>query len=272
MADPGASIHSTASVHPGAQVGPGVKIGPYSCIGEKVSIGKNTVLESHVVLTGWTSIGENCRFSPFSTVGTEPQDVSYTGEETRVRIGDNNVFREYTTVHRGTSRGRGETVIGNGNYFMAFSHVAHDCVVGNETILTHGATLGGHVTVEDFANISAFSAVHQFCRIGKFAFIGGYSVITQDVLPFSRVVGSRPTLLYGVNTVGLRRKGFSRERIRALKEMFRILFYSGLNTSQAVAKIEEAFPSGEDREEILGFIRASNRGLVKKISGPWNED
>lgn len=272
MPEKAVSVHPTATVHPGAELDSGVHIGPYVTVGEHASIGKNTVIEAHVSISGWTEIGKNCRFSPFSSIGGEPQDVTYKGEETWVRIGDGNIFREYVTVHRGTVNGRGETVIGERNYFMAFSHVAHDCIVGNETVFTHGATLGGHVVVEDFANVGAFSGVHQFCRIGKYAFIGGYSVITQDVLPFCRVAGSRPPLLYGLNAVGLRRQGFSRERLRALKEMFRIIFYSDLNTSQAVERISRDFPPGEDRDEILRFIKESKRGIVKKTSESWDQN
>ena len=187
-------------------------------------------------------------------------------------IGDDNIFREFLTVHRGTVKGRGETVIGNGNYFMAYSHVAHDCKVGDQTIFLHGATIGGHCDVDDFSTVGALSGVHQFCRIGKYAFIGGYSVITQDVLPYCRVAGGRPTLLYGLNANGLRRKGFSRERIQALKDMFKMIFYSNLNTTQAIEQIEKKFPPGEDRDEILRFIRDSKRGIVKKPSEKWDED
>ncbi len=266
------SIHPRAIVHPHARLESGVQIGPYSFIGENVFIKKNTVLEAHVYVVGKTEIGTNCRFSPFSSIGTEAQDVTYAGEETSVKIGNNNIFREFMTVHRGTVKGRRETVIGNDNYFMAYSHVAHDCIVGDQTIFLHGATPGGHVTIEDFSTVGACSGIHQYCRIGKYAYIGGYSVITQDVLPYSRVAGSRPPLLYGLNSVGLRRKGFSRERIKTLKDMFKIIFYSDLNTTQAVERIEREFPVSEDREEILRFIRDSKRGILKKATEEWKED
>ena len=173
---------------------------------------------------------------------------------------------------RSTVRGRGETVIGNDNYFMAYSHVAHDCIVGNKTVFLHAATLGGHVIVDDFSTVGALSGTHQFCRIGKHAFIGGDTVITQDVLPFCRVAGARPTLFYGLNAIGLRRQGFARERIKTLKDLFKIIFYSNLNTTQALEKIEKEFPPGEDRDEILRFIRDSKRGIVKKPSEKWNQD
>ncbi len=266
------SIHPKATVHPDARLEPGIQIGPYAFIGEQVSIAKNSVIDAHVYITGKTEIGANCRFSPFSSIGTAPQDLAYEGEETLVRIGKNNIFREFVTVHRGTVKGRGETLIGDSNYFMAYCHVGHDCIVGNETILTNGATLGGHVEVDDYSYISAFSGIHQFCRVGKYAFIGGYSVITQDVLPFCRVAGGRPPLLYGLNAIGLRRKGFPRERIKALKDMFNIIFYSDLNTSQAIEKIEKKFPSGDDRDEIICFIRESKRGIIKKASETWDEE
>ncbi len=272
MSDGEISVHPTASVHPRARLDSGVKIGPYVVIGENVSILKDTAIDAHVCITGRTEVGMKCRFSPFSSIGTEPQDVSYRGEETCVKIGNDNFFREFITIHRGTVKGRGETVIGNGNYFMAFSHVAHDCIVGGNTVFLHGATIGGHVDVDDFSTIGALSGIHQFCRIGKYAFIGGNTVVTQDVLPFCRVAGGRPTLLYGLNAIGLRRLGFSRERIMALKEMFKIIFYSNMNTSQAIEQIEKKFSPGTDRDEILSFIRSSRRGIVKKPSEKWEKN
>jgi len=265
-------IHPTATVHPKARLDQGVWIGPYSFIGEKVTIHKGTRIDAYVHIDGLTEIGESCHFSPFSCIGTEPQDMTYRGEETLVKIGDRNIFREAITVHRGTAKGGGKTLIGSNNYFMAYSHVAHDCLVGNETIFINGATLGGHVTVEDYAQVGAFSGVHQFCRVGKHAFIGGYSVITQDVLPFCRVAGMRPALLYGLNVIGLRRRGFPNERIRILKEIFKIFFYSGLNTTQALERIKEQFPPGEDRDEIINFVQSSQRGIIKKAPEQWNVD
>ena len=272
MSDREVSVHPKASVHPGARLGSGVKIGPYAVIDEEVTILQDTIIGAHVCLSGKTEIGKRCRFSPFSSIGGEPQDVSYKGEETCVKIGDDNIFREFLTVHRGTSNGRGETSIGEGNYFMAYSHVAHDCSVGNNTVFLHGATIGGHVVVDDFSTVGAMSGVHQFCRIGKYSFIGGNTVITQDVLPYCRVAGARPTLFYGLNSIGLRRQGFSRERIETLKDMFKIMFYSELNTAQALERIEKEFPQGEDRDEILRFVRASQRGIVKKPSDKWDKN
>jgi UDP-N-acetylglucosamine acyltransferase len=257
-------VHPTSTVHPKAQLGPGVWIGPQCVIGERVAIREKTRLEASVFIDGNTEIGEECRFSAFSVIGTAPQDVGYKEEETQTIIGSRNIFREFFTVNRGTIKGGGKTVIGSDNYFMAHSHVGHDCLVGSSTVFTHAGTLGGHVCVEDFATIGAFSAVHQFCRVGRHAFIGGFTVVTQDVLPFSRVAGMRPVLFYGLNAIGLRRHGFSRERINDLKNIFKVIFYSNLNTTQAIEKIKILFPPHEDREEIIRFIQSSARGIIKK--------
>jgi UDP-N-acetylglucosamine acyltransferase len=265
------AVHPTAVVFPGARLGEAVRVGPHSVVGEHVVVGPKTVLEANVYLGGWTTVGAENTFGPGGVVGTEPQDVGYRGEPTRVVIGDRNVFREYVTVHRATAKEDGLTQIGHGNYFMAFSHVAHDCRVGDETIFLHGATLGGHVRVGDFAIVGAMSAVHQFCRLGRFSFMGGGSMVTLDVAPFSRVAGQRPTRYLGLNSVGLRRRGFSRERIAALKDMFRLLFEADLNTSQALARIEAEIPASEDREELVSFVRSSKRGVVKKAAA-WDAD
>jgi len=262
-------IHPTAVVHPGARLAPDVAVGPGCVIGEHVRVGPKTVFEANVFVGGWTEIGSDNRFFPGGVIGTEPQDVGYKGEPTKVVIGDRNVFREYVTVHRATTKEELLTRIGDDNYFMAFSHVAHDCRVGDGTIFLHGATLGGHVRVDDQALIGALSAVHQYCRVGRLSFMGGGSMVAQDVVPFCRVAGQRPTRMLGLNSVGLRRNGFSRERIAALKEMFRLLFFAGLNTSQALVRIEAEFPPSEDREELASFVRASKRGYVKKAGG-WD--
>ena len=265
-------IHPAASVHPAAQLDAGVSIGPYCVVGEKVKIGCNSRLDSHVSITGLTEIGADCVFSPFSSIGTEPQDVGFKGEDNIVRIGDENIFREFVTIHKGTAKGGGQTVIGNKNYFMAYTHIAHDCRIGNETVLTNGATLGGHVEVEDYAILSAFCGVHQFCRIGRFAYIGGFSVITQDVPPFCRVAGMRPVLIYGSNAIGLRRRGIPNDRIRAVRDMIKILFYSNLNTSQAIDKIEKTCAPVPEKEELLRFVRSSKRGIIKKAAEKWESD
>jgi UDP-N-acetylglucosamine acyltransferase len=265
----GVTIHPTASVHPRAELEAGVWIGPGCVVGEHVRIGRATRLEAHVVVDGWTTIGAENVFSPYSAIGGPPQDVGYQNDETRVVIGDRNVFREFITVNRATTKDERVTTVGDDGYFMAYAHIAHDCRVGNGVILTNGATLGGHVRIGDRANISAFVGIHQFSRIGRFAFVGGYSVLTQDVLPFAKVVGQRPPRVFGMNIVGLRRNGFNKERMAAIKQIFGLLFYSGLNTTQAVESIRAECPPGDDREEILAFIAASKRGLVKKTAETW---
>jgi len=262
-------IHPSAIVHPGSRLDRGVHVGPFSIIGENVTVGKNTRFEAHVYVEGNTTIGEDCRFFPYAMVGTEPQDVGYKEEQTFLKVGDRNIFREFITLHRGTKKGGGKTSVGNDNYFMAYTHVAHDCQVGHGTVFGNAASLAGHVAVEDFTYIGPFSGIHQFCRVGKYAFVGGYSVCTQDVLPFCRVAGDRPTLLYGMNSVGLRRREFSKERVNGIKGMLKILLYSDLNTSQALSAIKENYPSGEDRDELIRFIESSKRGFVKKATEKW---
>ncbi len=265
-------VHPTSVVHPSARIGESVWIGPHCVVGERAVIGSHTRLEGNIQILGKTEIGQSCRFSAFSVIGGEPQDVGYRQEETEVRIGDRNVFREFITVHRGTVKGGGLTAIGDDGYFMAYSHIAHDCRVGNGVIFTNGSTLGGHCSVGDYAMLSAFVGVHQFSRIGTFAYIGGYTVITHDVVPFAKVAGMRPVLLYGLNAVGLRRRGFSKERIQTLKQIFKILFYSDLNTQQALEEIQDKIPPGEDRDEVIRFIQASKRGIIKKPSGTWDAE
>jgi len=265
-------VHPSAIVHSNAQLASGVSIGPFSIIGENVTVGKNTRFDAHTFIDGHTNIGEDCHFFPYTMIGTEPQDVGYKKEETFLRIGDRNLFREFCTIHRGTVKGGGKTVIGNDNYFMAYAHVAHDCSVGNEIVFLNAASLAGHVVVDDFSTVGPFSGIHQICRVGKYSFIGGYSVCTQDVVPFCRVAGDRPTLLYGTNSVGLRRRGFSRDRVKAIKEMLKILLYSDLNTNQALTEIKSKFSPGEDRDEIINFVESSKRGFVKKAGEKWERD
>jgi UDP-N-acetylglucosamine acyltransferase len=214
------------------------------------------------VIEGPVKIGKNCRFFPFASIGQVPQDLKFHGERTELLIGDNNVFREFVTFHRGTTGGGGKTVVGNNNFFMAYTHVAHDCIIGNSVILANAATLAGHVTVEDFSHVGAFSGIHQFCRVGKHGFIGGYSVITKDVLPFSKTVGNRARC-YGVNSLGLRRKGFDTARIGEIRHAFRLLLQSKLNTSQALEVIEKELPKTEDILMLVDFIHQSTRGIIK---------
>lgn len=272
MGHPEVYIHPSAAVHPKAQLDSSVWVGPYSVVGEKVTIHKNTRLMANVFIDGRTEIGSSCLFFPFSVIGTDPQDVGYKEEETLVKIGDRNKFREFLTIHRATAKGGGITSIGSDNYFMAYAHIGHDCQIGNNVILTNNATLGGHCVVEDFSYLSGFVGVHQFCRIGKYAFVGGFTVVTQDVVPFCKIAGMRPVLFYGMNSVGLRRRGFSADRIRMIKEMFKVLFYSDLNTSQAAERIRSEIPTGEDRDGLLAFIQSSKRGIIKKASASWEDE
>jgi len=254
-----AGIHPTAIVHPNAQIGAGTVIGPYVTIGERVRIGRDCRIGASCVIEGVTEIGDGNEIFPMTSIGLVPQDLKFGGEPTRVVIGERNVIREFVTIHRGTAGGGGLTSIGNHNLLMAYTHVAHDCHIGNETIFGNAATLAGHVEVQDYANVGAFSGVHQFCRVGKYAFIGGYSVVTKDALPFAKTVGNRARI-YGINTIGLIRRGFSQDTIAKLRRAHRILLHS--NTSRAVAQIERdpGLQSPEVRY-VVDFIRSSKRGV-----------
>ena len=256
------SIDRTAIVSPGAGLGEGTTVGPYAVIGDGVVLGEGCRVGAHAALSGPFTAGRGCRFFPFVSIGTDPQDLKYEGETTDLIIGEENTFREFVTINRGTTGGGGVTRIGSRNFFMAYAHVAHDCLVGDGTIFGNAATLAGHVRVEDFANVGAFSGVHQFCRLGKHAFIGGYSVITQDALPFVKSVGNRAEA-YGINTVGLERNGFTESAITSLKRAYRILFQSGLNTSQALERIETEIRDSEEVSYLVEFIRTSERGVIK---------
>jgi UDP-N-acetylglucosamine acyltransferase len=249
-------------VSPEAELDSQVFVGPWCRIGPGVRIGQASRLDSHVVLEGPAEIGPDNRFFPFATIGLDPQDLKYAGEKTFLRVGAGNTFREYVNVHRGTASGTGETRIGDRNLLMVYVHVAHDCVIGSDNILANAATLAGHVTIGDHATIGAFSGVHQFCRIGSHGFVGGYSVVTKDVLPFSKTVSRRDTRAYGVNTIGLRRKGFSPEQITSVERAFRLLTRSGRNVSQAVEAIREELDSAESRL-VIDFIEGSQRGVYR---------
>jgi UDP-N-acetylglucosamine acyltransferase len=257
-----ARIDPTARVSPSADLADDVTVEAYAVIGEGVVVGPGCSVGAHSVLKGPARIGKGCRIFPFSSIGSDPQDLKFKGEATRLEIGSDNTFREFVTVNRGTVQGGWVTSIGSSNLFMAYTHIAHDCVVGSHTVFANAATLGGHVTVEDHAVVGAFSGVHQYCRIGRYAFIGGYSVVTQDALPFVKTVGNRAKT-YGINTIGLERKGFAPEAIRALKSSYRILVNSKLNTSQAMERIEAELAHHEDCRYLISFIRSSERGIVK---------
>jgi UDP-N-acetylglucosamine acyltransferase len=257
-------IHPTALIHPQAELEEGVRVGPYSIIGPGVRVCRDTQFDSHAVVEGPTTIGRGCRFFAFASVGQIPQDLKFQGERTELQIGDNNVFREFVTLHRGTRGGGTKTVIGNDNFFMAYVHIAHDCRIGNSIIMGNAATLAGHVVIDDHSSIGAFSGIHQFCRVGRHAFVGGYSVITMDVLPYSKTVGSRTLArCYGPNHVGLQRKGMDPETIRVLKDCFRLLLQSKLNTSQALDAMRKEVPQIEEVAYLLDFIAASRRGIIK---------
>jgi UDP-N-acetylglucosamine acyltransferase len=258
-----AFIDPSAHVHPSAVVGEGSIVGPNAVIGPDVTIGKRCQIGASVVIDGWTEIGDDTRVYPMASMGLAPQDLKYRGERTKLTVGRKNIFREFVTINRGTHGGGGETAIGDDNLFMAYVHVAHDCHVGSHTIFGPHATLGGHVQVEDFANISAGSAVHQFCRVGRHAFIGGYSVVTKDALPFGRTIGSRPARIFGVNTIGLSRRGFTPAAIVQLRHAFRYLLQSKLNTTRALATIEQdASLKADEVRYLVDFIRHSQRGVI----------
>ena len=264
-------IDPKAQVEKGAAIEDGVEIGAFSFIGENVKIRKNTKISPHVLITGHTTIGENNSIYSFTTIGTPPQDIGYKEEPHKVVIGNNNIIREYTSINIGTTKGGGITTIGDNNYFMAYSHIAHDCQIGNNVIMTNAATLGGHTIVEDFAILSAFVGVHQFARIGRFSFLGGYAVITQDVPPFARVVGARPAYIVDVNSIGMRRNGISGETVNIIKEAYKILFRSGLNTTEALLKIENELGEDKELKHLVNFIKQSKRGIIKKIKDKWKK-
>jgi UDP-N-acetylglucosamine acyltransferase len=257
------AIHQQAIVADRAKIPASVTIGAYAVIGEDVQLGEGCIIHPHAVITGPTIAGSKNIFHPFSSIGGDPQDLKFAGEKTHLIIGDENTFRENVTVSRGTVGGGGKTTIGSGSLFMAYSHIAHDCHVGNQTIFANGATLAGHVTVEDFATVGAFSPVHQVCRIGRYAYIGASTVITQDVPPFSRVVTERQTTSYGINAVGLQRKGFSPPRLAALKTAFRLLIRAKLNTTQALEEMKKNLGDSADVKELIHFIESAERGIVK---------
>jgi UDP-N-acetylglucosamine acyltransferase len=258
------SIHPTAVLDKTVETDTDVEIGPYCVIGPNVRIGANTIMEPYVHIHGWTRIGARCRFYGHSAIGGDPQDLKYKGEITHLTIGDDNTIREFVTLNRGTAGGGGTTTIGSHNLIMAYSHVAHDCQVGSNVIMDNAATLAGHVTVEDHSTLGAFSAVHQFCRVGEHAFIGGFSVITRDALPYIKTVGSRnDAKTYGINTIGLQRKGISEKSIEELKQAYRILFRSQLNTGDALPRVREREWSAAEVKTLIRFIETSERGFIR---------
>lgn len=255
------SIHPSAIVAPGAQVPESCMIGPFTTIGPDVVLGEGCTLVSHVVLDGRTRIGARNVIHPFTAIGVAPQDLKYNGEPTATEIGDDNTIREGVTISRGTTKGGGITRIGSGCLLMAYVHIGHDSKVGNNCILANSATLAGHVIIEDNASVGAFSPVHQFCTVGQYAFIGGGTIVTQDVLPFSLTSSRRENKAFGINKVGLARRGFTPERLNTLQKAFRLLLTSRMNTSQALEKIREM--EGDDVKIVADFIERSHRGVIK---------
>ena len=257
------NVHPTAIVDPTAKIPLSVKIGPYSILGPGVELGQDCELIAHVVIEGPSQIGKRNRFFPFAAVGLPPQDLSYGGEPTRLEMGNDNVVREFVTLNRGTVKGGGLTRIGSNVLIMAYTHVAHDCTIGNHVILANAATIGGHVSVEDWAVVGALCPVHQFVRIGAHSYIGGGTTVTRDVLPFSKTAAERGTHAYGLNSLGLERRGFSKERIRKIHHAYKVLLASKLNTSQALEKLKSEPDRGPDVEMLIRFIEDSARGVIK---------
>ena len=255
------SIHPSALIAAGAVVSESCTVGPFCTIGPEVVLGENCVLISHVVLDGRTRIGERNVFHPFCAVGVAPQDLKYGGEPTETEIGDGNTIRESVTVSRGTAGGGGITRLGSRNLLMTCVHIGHDSLVGSHCILANSATLAGHVVIEDYATIGAFSPVHQHCTVGRYAFIGGGTIVTQDVLPFSLTSSRRENKAFGINKIGLARRGFTPERLAVLQKAFRLLLSAKMNTSQALEKIKEL--EGEDVAMLAAFLERSHRGVIK---------
>ena len=255
------SIHASTIVAPGAAIPESCTIGPYCTIGPEVKLGEGCNLVSHVVIDGRTRLGARNTVYPFTSVGVAPQDLKYRGEPTETEIGDDNTIRECVTISRGTAKGGGITRIGSGNLLMAYVHIGHDSRVGSHCILANAATLAGHVVIEDYASVGAFSPIHQFCTVGQYSFIGGGTIVTQDVLPFSLTSSRRENKAFGINKVGLTRRGFSPERLTTLQKAFRLLLASRMNTTQALEKVREL--EGEDVKIVAEFIERSQRGIIK---------
>jgi UDP-N-acetylglucosamine acyltransferase len=256
-------IHPTAVIDPKAELGGGVEVGPYTVIERGVIIGQGTKIGPHVVIREGTRIGEGNQIYQFSSIGEAPQAVAYRGEPTTLQMGDHNIIREFVTLHRGSVKGGGKTVLGNENFIMAYSHIAHDCQIGNQVVMANGATLGGHILIEDHAIIGGLAAVHQFCQIGAHALISGLTGISQDVLPYMMAAGSRAKL-YGLNSVGLKRHKFSEETLRALKKAYRIIFRSSLTLEKAMKRVgEDEISQLPEIRHLLLFIRRSKRGISR---------
>jgi len=256
-------IHPTAIVDPKAEISEGVEIGPFSIIEKGVSLGEETKIGPHVIIREGTRIGKGCRIFQFASIGEAPQFSGYKGEKTLLEIGDQNIIREFVTLHRGTIKGGGKTVIGNENFLMAYSHVAHDCQIGNGVVMANGATLAGHIMIEDYAIIGGLVAIHQFCRVGSHALIGGVSGVLLDVPPYSKAHGD-PAKLFGLNSVGLKRANFSEETLKAIKKAYRIIFRSSLTLEKAIKRVgEDEISKTPEVQHLLHFIQHSKRGIAR---------
>ncbi|HVC00528.1 MAG TPA: acyl-ACP--UDP-N-acetylglucosamine O-acyltransferase [Candidatus Dormibacteraeota bacterium] len=256
-------IDPRAAVSPRARLGRNVRVGPFAVIGDEVELGDDSIVHAHVSLSGPASFGRGNVFFPFCALGGNPQDLKYRGEPTRLEAGDENEFREFVTVNRGTAQGHGVTRLGSRNLLMCYSHVAHDCTLGDHVVLVNAATLAGHVTIDDYATLGAFCPVHQYCRIGRHAYIAAHTVITQDVPPFAKVVAPRETRCYGANAIGIERQGFSPERVAAIQQAYRLLLRSKMNTTQALDTMKETLTGSADVEEMVRFIEGAERGITK---------
>jgi UDP-N-acetylglucosamine acyltransferase len=255
--------HCTAIVHPNAKLAGNVTVGPYSLIGENVELGEDCEVMSHCVFEGNTRIGRGNRIFPYASIGLAPQDLKYRGEATCLEIGDGNTIREFVTIHRGTEEGDRTTRIGSHNLLMAYVHIAHNCRLGSYIIMANGASLAGHVEIQDHATVGAFCGIHQFCRIGAYSFLGSYSVVNQDILPYSKTSAPRPLSVLGANRLGLERRGLSADDLKELERAFRLLTRSKLNTTQALEAIDASAFKSEHVRALVEFIRTSERGVVK---------
>lgn len=255
-------IHETAIVHPKAEVGENVEIGAYSIVREHVTIGSNTKIGPHVVIDPFVDIGSDCKIFQFAAIGAEPQDLKFSGEKSFVKIGSGNVIREFVTIHRGTSDGIGVTEIGEDNLIMAYSHIAHDCKLGRRIVLSNNATLGGHITIGDYSVIGGLVAIHQFVRVGNFAFIGGKSAVVKDIPPYMIAAGDRAKL-HGLNVVGLKRQGFSSNTLAMLKKAYRLVFRIGLTLNEAIERVAAEVEQVPEVVHLIEFIKSSERGITR---------
>lgn len=266
-----ARIHPLAAVDPSAVLGDGVVVGAFAVVGAEVEVGEGTEIAAGAQIHGPTRVGRGNRIHPHACIGTDPQDLKFAGERVSLEVGDRNQIREFVTIHRGTGKGGGVTRVGDDNLLMVYSHVAHDCQVGNRTIFANNATLAGHAEVHDDATVGAFSAIQPFGRIGRHAYVGGYTRLLNDALPYVKTSGLRPVVL-GVNRIGLSRKGYDAERVKAVSAAIRVLLRSGLNTTQAVERLVAEFPGNDDVAYLVDFVRGARRGVIRALPGGRDEE